>query len=166
MGKIKDLTGMRFPGSTLTVIRRAEAVAGDNRIRWVCKCDCGEERIVTTSNLPKTKSCGCMSPKRKKRPLDLHKRRYEAPPKGTHTPGVLIPTKDDRPAHGQIVNARVLGASANALPIIDMCKYMAGKTDPWWSMTQGRAYPLWMVTHWAPTPDVDFVDEEAETTDG
>ena len=59
MGKLKELTGLRF--SRLTVIKR---VGNDNRglPRWECKCDCGNTTFVSGEKLRKKriKSCGCL----------------------------------------------------------------------------------------------------------
>ena len=55
---LKDLTGERF--GRLTVIRRVEDDGNRNR-RWLCICDCGNEKIVGGRHLTSgaTKSCGC-----------------------------------------------------------------------------------------------------------
>lgn len=63
MGKFKDLTGQRF--GYLTVVKRAEdyvSPKGYHIVRWLCKCDCGNEIIVLGNNLIKhsTESCGCL----------------------------------------------------------------------------------------------------------
>lgn len=52
-----DLTGEVF--GNLTVLERAENKG--NRTAWLCRCDCGNEVVVTTHNLRRgqTKSCGC-----------------------------------------------------------------------------------------------------------
>lgn len=44
-----------------TVIRRAEdgVYPSAKVVRWLCKCDCGNETIVTGSNLKRVHSCGC-----------------------------------------------------------------------------------------------------------
>lgn len=57
--EIDDLTGRRF--GRLTVIKR-EVNASNGATRWLCKCDCGGEKIVERSNLTSgaTRSCGCM----------------------------------------------------------------------------------------------------------
>ena len=57
MGKIKDLTSARF--GRLTVIEFAGIIKHD--ARWKCKCDCGNETIVSGHSLRRfqTKSCGC-----------------------------------------------------------------------------------------------------------
>lgn len=57
MGKFIDLTGQKF--GRLTVIKRAEKI--NNRIKWLCKCDCGNEKKVNSAELlsGNTKSCGC-----------------------------------------------------------------------------------------------------------
>ena len=58
MAKAKDLTDMKF--GRLTVIERA----GTDKFRralWLCKCDCGNEKILPGGNLTSghTTSCGC-----------------------------------------------------------------------------------------------------------
>lgn len=65
MGRFEDLTGKRF--GRLTVIKRVDdyyiSPKGIKMIKWLCKCDCGNE-IVTTGNCLKrghTKSCGCLN---------------------------------------------------------------------------------------------------------
>lgn len=63
MGKLKDLTGMKF--SRLTVIKRSDdkiSPKGNNRTQWECICDCGTTVIVNSYNLlrNKTQSCGCL----------------------------------------------------------------------------------------------------------
>lgn len=56
--KLIDLTGQRF--GRLTVISRIENVG--HNTSWLCKCDCGNEKIVSGNNLRNgsTKSCGCI----------------------------------------------------------------------------------------------------------
>lgn len=53
----EDLTGKKF--NKLTVIKKVESKYG--KTHWLCKCDCGNETIVSTSGLKTghTKSCGC-----------------------------------------------------------------------------------------------------------
>lgn len=59
MPKHKDLTGQRF--GRLVVVRRAENDAHQNT-RWLCRCECGMERVVLGKNLRNgsTRSCGCL----------------------------------------------------------------------------------------------------------
>lgn len=54
-----NIIGRRF--GKLIVVERAENI-GDYAA-WKCKCDCGNETVVTGSNLRSgnTKSCGCLS---------------------------------------------------------------------------------------------------------
>ena len=58
----EDLTGQKF--NRLTVIKRGEDLICKSRnvSRWLCRCECGNETLVTTSSLKsgKTKSCGCL----------------------------------------------------------------------------------------------------------
>lgn len=55
----KDLTGQKF--GRLTVIKRADNNKNGST-RWLCKCDCGNEKIVEGGHLRsnKIKSCGCL----------------------------------------------------------------------------------------------------------
>lgn len=63
MGKFKDLTGQRF--GRLTVIKRGENYitphSGKPRAQWLCKCDCGNEKLVLGESLTRNLivSCGC-----------------------------------------------------------------------------------------------------------
>lgn len=55
-----DLTNKRF--GKLTVIKKADKkLPYSDSIAWICKCDCGNEIITTTSalNSGNTNSCGC-----------------------------------------------------------------------------------------------------------
>jgi hypothetical protein len=59
MGKFVDMTGQRF-GRLLVVSR-----AADNKwiqVKWLCRCDCGNEKSVSRRELINgdTKSCGCV----------------------------------------------------------------------------------------------------------
>lgn len=62
MSKFIDLTGQKF--GRLTVIKRAESrisKTGQHKTMFLCKCDCGNEICVSSSNLKSgyVKSCGC-----------------------------------------------------------------------------------------------------------
>lgn len=63
MGNFIDLTGKRF--GRLTVIERADN-SGKGRVRWKCRCDCGNNSVVRSSDLLSgaTKSCGCLTKER------------------------------------------------------------------------------------------------------
>lgn len=52
---MKNYTGKRFEKLTVLKFDRRK----NGRRYWLCKCDCGNETIVSVSNLKKTKSCGC-----------------------------------------------------------------------------------------------------------
>lgn len=61
--KADDLSGKRF--GRLTVMEKADYYifsSGEQKIRWKCVCDCGNEVTVFASCLKKgtTKSCGCL----------------------------------------------------------------------------------------------------------
>lgn len=57
---VKDITGYTF--GRLTVINRADNDK-NHKARWLCKCECGNEKIVIGSNLlsGRTTSCGCLT---------------------------------------------------------------------------------------------------------
>lgn len=70
-----DLTGQRF--GRLTVIKEAGRTK-QNRIKWLCQCDCGRQITVARDNLVNEhqKSCGCL---RKNMAIERnvsHKKRY------------------------------------------------------------------------------------------
>ncbi len=59
MAKCKDLTGLRY--GRFTVVRRVEN-SKSGCSRWLCRCDCGEERVHTAGalNYGEIQSCGCL----------------------------------------------------------------------------------------------------------
>lgn len=59
MGKVADYTGRKF--GRLTAIRRCELSSTTNVKFWLCKCECGNEKLYRASNLRSgsTISCGC-----------------------------------------------------------------------------------------------------------
>ncbi|QVY60931.1 hypothetical protein [Cytobacillus gottheilii] len=59
MRRVSDLTGERF--GRLVVVKRVENI--DKGSRWLCKCDCGIEKVIRRVHLANgnTKSCGCLS---------------------------------------------------------------------------------------------------------
>lgn len=58
MNRAGDLVGKHF--GRLTVLERTR-VGPKSEIRWICKCDCGSDRLVSSGGLMsgKAKSCGC-----------------------------------------------------------------------------------------------------------
>ena len=58
----KDLTGMKF--GKLTVINRMGSNK-HNAALWLCKCECGTEKIISSSSLlsGQSNSCGCLKSK-------------------------------------------------------------------------------------------------------
>jgi len=53
-----DITGQKF--GDWTVLKRASN-GKNRRTRWLCRCDCGKEQIITSSDLRAGKSKGCQS---------------------------------------------------------------------------------------------------------
>lgn len=82
MGKLQDLAGRQF--GRLTVISRSPqpyvSPKGKTESRWICRCDCGKEIIVTQSNLRNgsTRSCGCLQSEkvRKRLSKDITGKRF------------------------------------------------------------------------------------------
>ena len=71
----QDLKGKRF--GRLTVLE--ETQRRNYRHYWLCRCDCGNEKVVEESHLKSghTKSCGCYrTEKPRERRLDLTGQRY------------------------------------------------------------------------------------------
>lgn len=60
MSELIDLTGKQF-GRLLIVGRANNDTCGN--IYWLCKCNCGTEKIIGSRHLKSgsTKSCGCLS---------------------------------------------------------------------------------------------------------
>ena len=58
--RLNDLSGKRF-GRLVALGRMAQNNA-NNKVVWLCKCDCGRQTVVIGSRLltGKTKSCGCL----------------------------------------------------------------------------------------------------------
>lgn len=59
----KDITGFKF--GRWTVIQRVEdkiLPCGERRVMWLCQCECGKKKELTTSTLTSghSKSCGCL----------------------------------------------------------------------------------------------------------
>lgn len=76
MSKFIDRTGQRY--GRLTAIERAETPLMTTRTGawWICKCDCGEETIVSGDRLTsgQTRSCGCL---RSETASKMAKKRWE-----------------------------------------------------------------------------------------
>ena len=67
MGNFIDLTGKRF--GRLIVIRDTGEKRGNEHL-WLCKCDCGNEKIVRGVSLRSggTSSCGCLKKEKDRMP--------------------------------------------------------------------------------------------------
>lgn len=63
IGVVKDLTGQKF--GRLTVIEQHGFTKrnkhGVRSALWLCKCDCGNTCEVSSANLRRTNSCGCLA---------------------------------------------------------------------------------------------------------
>ena len=70
---VEDLTGRTFG---LDGGRQEESRNG--RSRWLCRCTCGGEKIVTAYDLKagKVKSCGCLAHRWNKNAVDISGQRF------------------------------------------------------------------------------------------
>lgn len=68
MNNLRDLIGKKF--GKLTIIKRVENDKND-RTQYLCKCDCGKEKIIRGSSITSgnTRSCGCLSGRKKTQEL-------------------------------------------------------------------------------------------------
>lgn len=71
MKRPMNLSGRKF--GRLTVISEAERVLYKER-RWLCKCDCGNNKVILQGSLltGKTKSCGCLQSETSRRKATKH----------------------------------------------------------------------------------------------
>jgi len=71
MGQIKDITGKKF-GRLLAI--KVVGKSKRNTYQWLCKCDCGNEKVVDSSYLihGSTKSCGCYAKEVKSKNGKIH----------------------------------------------------------------------------------------------
>lgn len=77
--------GHRF--NRLIVVSKAPTISVRNK-RWLCRCDCGTEKIVAQSELRsgKTQSCGCL----RREVTALNKTKHGNARRGLHTKEYLI----------------------------------------------------------------------------
>lgn len=77
-GNTKDLTGNIY--GRLTVLQRTGSDK-NGHVRWLCRCECGKEKIIFGSNLVRglTLSCGCLHKERARETkhwIDISGRRF------------------------------------------------------------------------------------------
>lgn len=70
MSRLIDMTGKRY--GRYTVIKRVDK--NDNKGWWLCRCDCGKEKVVHGHllRIGSTKSCGCYSIDNAKKNFTTH----------------------------------------------------------------------------------------------
>ena len=57
--KNKDLSGQTR--GILTIVRKTDAKDNKGSIKYLCSCECGKEKLISSNDLNKVKSCGCRS---------------------------------------------------------------------------------------------------------
>lgn len=62
MAVVKDLTGQTF--GKLTVVSRGTSYPRNGSAGWICRCECGNERLIPRQHLinGSYQSCGCQVP--------------------------------------------------------------------------------------------------------
>jgi len=79
-GNFVDFEGMRF--GKLTVISYAGRAGGNYKAHaWICRCDCGNEKIITGKSLgqgknKRVRSCGCIAREKAKTNPITHGKSY------------------------------------------------------------------------------------------
>lgn len=58
MARYRDRSGEKI--GRLFVVGQATKDPRTGNVRWLCRCDCGNEKLIPTSNLAGNKSCGCL----------------------------------------------------------------------------------------------------------
>lgn len=72
MSRLRDLTGQRF--GELVVLHRATNYGG-SATAWLCRCDCGNEKVFLAANLTtgRSTSCGCSRLRKTSQKLSTHR---------------------------------------------------------------------------------------------
>jgi hypothetical protein len=98
MAKIKDRIGQRY--GRLLVVSEHDRVRGG--VRWLCRCDCGSESVVTGCALQtgNTSSCGCL----RREQLSARVRTHGASGSRTHRIWKSIRTRCLNPNHHTYAN--------------------------------------------------------------
>lgn len=62
MAKIKDIAGEKFGRLTVIELNHIKKYKHGSKTYWLCKCNCGNEKVVRRDHLisGKTQSCGCL----------------------------------------------------------------------------------------------------------
>ena len=70
--RAKDLRGRRF--GRLVALKDSGQRTGNGCARWVCRCDCGHETLVSSDKLlgARTRSCGCWQRERARETATRH----------------------------------------------------------------------------------------------
>ena len=73
----KDLTGKKI--EKLTVLKLSDNIQKNGKIKWVCRCECGNIVEVFSSNLTRehTKSCGCLAREKRSKRMKANNIQYK-----------------------------------------------------------------------------------------
>ena len=69
--RFKDLTGIKF---TRLIVIKLAYIGKHNHSYWLCKCECGKEKVINSSCLltKNTRSCGCLTKELIKKLFTIH----------------------------------------------------------------------------------------------
>lgn len=70
----------------ITVIKRSEAKSKDGHSRWLCRCECGNEMFITSTNIPNTTECWECAYRRKSRTYPIIQRGHKKNKQIYYTP--------------------------------------------------------------------------------
>jgi hypothetical protein len=77
MGKFKDASGKRYGRLTVIEVTKPKFLpCGQRETQYLCKCDCGTEKIISYHDMSRgrTSSCGCL---RKEGPHTTHGKTHD-----------------------------------------------------------------------------------------
>ena len=109
----KDLTGQRFGRWTvLERVRRSEPRPNGSWTDWLCRCDCGTERLVDAKSLTTgaSRSCGCATAEKAARRIEPDKenvlQRYDGTVVSKLRPGKTLNANNQSGVNGVYWSAR------------------------------------------------------------
>lgn len=120
----------------LTIIKEAER-SKTNKTRWLCKCECGNEKIIPTSDLRhgNVRSCGCLA-KEHSRNINLH--------------------------HGHSINGKTTSEYNSWMAMKNRCLNKKYKEFKYWGGRGITVYQPWVesfelfLKHMGPKPSKDY----------
>lgn len=76
MVKFKDLTGHQFGHWTVIKLINIEDRGVYKQTKWLCKCSCGVEKIISPYNFTRVKNPKCLSCRRDEKSIDISNQKF------------------------------------------------------------------------------------------